>query len=155
MARDVSEAVGIAASDPRPCRRPSDLTADKDCFVLPAVGPLSPAPREILHTPSLKGCVADGGGGEDGLFEGGLLSAGSGQIAWVHILALPLRGCDLGSARASVPPSAKWECEEHFNPHTRRQDFGFGGASRMLGTDWNIHRRENCYTVVANKPHRR
>lgn len=123
MARDVSEAVGIAASEPRPCRRPSDLPADKDCFVLPAVGPLSPAPREILHTPSFKGCVADGGGGEDGLFEGGLLSAGSGQIAWVHILALPLRGCDLGSARASVPPPAKWGCEEHFDPHTRRQGF--------------------------------
>lgn len=33
-ASDLSEAVRTAASEPRPCRRPSDLPADKDCFVL-------------------------------------------------------------------------------------------------------------------------
>lgn len=62
--------MGTAASEPRPGRRPSDLLADKDCFVLPVLRPLSVVSGGVFHTPNFEGCAAGGGGGEDGLFEG-------------------------------------------------------------------------------------
>lgn len=49
-ARSVSETVGTAASEPRPGHCPSDLLVDKDCFVLSALGPLSPVLGDILHS---------------------------------------------------------------------------------------------------------
>lgn len=45
------ESVGTAASEPRPGRCPSNLPADKNCFVLPVPGPLSPALEKYSTRP--------------------------------------------------------------------------------------------------------
>ena len=45
------ESLGTAASETRLGRRPSNLPADKDCFVLLAPGPLSPALEKYYTHP--------------------------------------------------------------------------------------------------------
>ena len=64
-------------------------------------------PGEVVHTPNFEGCVADGIGSEDVASEGPVECRLRGWSAWVSIPVPPLTGCDLGSLRASISPSAK------------------------------------------------
>lgn len=43
------------------------LTGGQGLFCSPGAGATKSDSGEVLHTPNFKGCVADGGGGEDGL----------------------------------------------------------------------------------------